>query len=68
MVAYFLGGVVLSAITSTLYSTGGWGAVCVLGAATAVLGLVTWLITERVMTGTHPIAARRLSKSHASSC
>jgi len=31
MVAYFLGGVVLSAATSTLYASGGWGVVCVLG-------------------------------------
>jgi len=68
MVAYFLGGVVLSAITSTLYSSGGWGAVCVLGAATAAVGLATWVITERVMTGSIPIGARRLGKSHASSC
>jgi predicted MFS family arabinose efflux permease len=68
MVAYFMGGVILSAITSALYSSGGWGAVCVLGAATAAVGLLAWLVTERVMTGSIPIAARRLGKSQASSC
>jgi len=49
--------VVLSAVTSTLYATGGWGAVCVLGAATAAFGLAAWLITERAMTGRLPIGA-----------
>ena len=68
MVAYFMGGVILSAITSALYSSGGWGAVCVLGAATAAIGILAWLVTERVMTGSIPIAARRLGKSQASSC
>jgi predicted MFS family arabinose efflux permease len=59
MVAYFLGGVVLSALTSALYSTGGWGAVCALGAATAVLGLIVWLVSERVMTGRLPLRAEQ---------
>ena len=35
MVAYFSGGVALSAATSALYSSGGWEAVCALGAGTA---------------------------------
>ncbi|HUA05339.1 MAG TPA: MFS transporter [Solirubrobacteraceae bacterium] len=47
MVAYFSGGVALSAATSALYSSGGWAAVCALGAGTAALGLVVWLVTER---------------------
>jgi predicted MFS family arabinose efflux permease len=68
MVAYFMGGVVLSAITSTLYSSGGWGAVCALGAITAALGLVAWLVTERVMTGRMPIGVRRVNEGQASSC
>jgi hypothetical protein len=50
MVAYFSGGVALSAGTSALYSSGGWGAACALGAGTAAVGLITWLVTERVMT------------------
>jgi len=49
MVAYFSGGVALSAATSALYSSGGWDAVCALGAATAAVGLVIWLVSERVM-------------------
>ena len=52
MVAYFLGGAALSAITSSLYGSGGWGGVCVLGAGTALLALVAWAITE--------VAARRV--------
>jgi predicted MFS family arabinose efflux permease len=57
MVAYFLGGVVLSAATSALYATGGWGAVCALGAATAAFGFVAWLVTEYAMTGRLPLSA-----------
>ena len=57
MVAYVLGGVVLSATTSALYASGGWYAVCVLGAATATVGLVTWLVSERAMSGQLPIGA-----------
>ena len=57
MVAYFSGGVALSAATSALYSSGGWDAVCALGAGTATVGLITWLVTERVMTGRLPIGA-----------
>jgi predicted MFS family arabinose efflux permease len=45
MVAYFTGGVILSAITSELYAADGWNAVCVLGAVTAVIGLVAWALT-----------------------
>jgi predicted MFS family arabinose efflux permease len=46
MVAYFLGGAALSAITSSLYGSDGWGGVCVLGAATALAALVAWIVTE----------------------
>jgi predicted MFS family arabinose efflux permease len=48
MVANFLGGAVLSATTSALYSADGWGAVCVLGAGVSAVGLVLWVLTERV--------------------
>ena len=51
MVAYFLGGAALSAITSSLYGSDGWSGVCVLGGATALLALVIWAVTE--------VAARR---------
>jgi predicted MFS family arabinose efflux permease len=46
MVAYFLGGAALSALTSSLYGADGWGGVSVLGAATALLALVAWTVTE----------------------
>ncbi len=46
MVAYFLGGAALSAITSSLYGSDGWGAICLLGGATALLALVIWAVTE----------------------
>lgn len=61
MVAYFLGGVALSAATSALYDADGWGAVCALGAATAALGFVAWLVTEYAMTGRLPLSAERSS-------
>ncbi len=57
MVAYFMGGVVLSAATSALYAGGGWTAVCALGAGTAAVGLIAWLITEYAMTGRLPLGA-----------
>jgi predicted MFS family arabinose efflux permease len=44
MVAFFLGGTALSAVTGVIYATEGWGAVCLLGAATAAIGLVAWLV------------------------
>jgi hypothetical protein len=43
MVAYFLGGTALSAVTGALYAADGWGAVCLLGAGTALISLVAWL-------------------------
>jgi hypothetical protein len=49
--------VALSAATSAPYAIGGWGDVCVLGAATAALGLAAWLISEYAMTGRLPIGA-----------
>jgi predicted MFS family arabinose efflux permease len=47
MVAYFLGGVILSALTSVLYATYGWHTVCLLGAATALLAVAAWALTAR---------------------
>jgi predicted MFS family arabinose efflux permease len=61
MVAYFLGGVVLSAATSALYASAGWPAVCVLGVSTAAIGLITWLVSEHAMTGRLPLSAERSS-------
>ena len=51
MVAYFLGGAALSALTSSLYGTDGWSGVCILGAATALLALVVWAVTGRARRG-----------------
>jgi len=42
MVAYFLGGTGLSAVTGAIYAADGWGAVCLLGAGTALVSLVAW--------------------------
>jgi predicted MFS family arabinose efflux permease len=46
MVSCFLGGALLSAASSVLFASSGWGAVCGLGAATAVLALAGWAATE----------------------
>lgn len=53
-VAYFLGGAVLSALTSSLYASGGWGGVCILGAVTAALALVAWLVTNPTLSPQAP--------------
>lgn len=58
MVSYFLGGTVLSAATSALYSSGGWSAVCVLGAVTAGAALLIWLLSDALMSRS-PTARRR---------
>jgi predicted MFS family arabinose efflux permease len=48
MVSSFLGGAITSALTSTLYASSGWGAVCILGASVSAIGLCVWLATLRV--------------------
>jgi predicted MFS family arabinose efflux permease len=40
MVAFFAGGVLGSVLSATLYSTGGWNAICALGAGFALIALV----------------------------
>ncbi len=57
MVAFFLGGAVLSAATSVLYASDGWSAVCVLGAGTATVALGLWAITETVLRRGRELAA-----------
>ncbi|MGA2014689.1 MAG: MFS transporter [Solirubrobacteraceae bacterium] len=59
MVAYFLGGAVSSALTTSLYAADGWTGVCVLGAATATVALVVWTATEGARRVRAPGAARR---------
>ncbi len=51
MVAYFTGGAVLSAVTSSLYASDGWAGVCVIGAATGLVSLLVWMATFRVGRG-----------------
>jgi len=46
MVSYFLGGAALSAISSAVYSSDGWGGVCVVGAVTGLAALVLWTAAE----------------------
>jgi predicted MFS family arabinose efflux permease len=48
MVALFLGGVLGSLLSATVYGAAGWGATCVLGAAIAAAGLVVWGVTEQL--------------------
>lgn len=48
MVAYFVGGALLSAITAALYASAGWAGVCVIGGATALAMLVAWGATRGV--------------------
>ena len=57
MVSYFLGGAALSAITSVLYSSDGWDGVCVAGAATALIALALWAVSE--LRARVPIVARQ---------
>jgi predicted MFS family arabinose efflux permease len=54
MVSCFAGGALLSGLASTLWSSGGWSAVCLVGGATAVGGLLVWIaagLTARVRRG-----------------
>ena len=45
MSAYFMGGIICSAVTGALYAADGWSAVCVFGAAISLLALVAWAAT-----------------------
>ena len=47
MVAYFLGGAVMSAAASLVYSAAGWNGICVLGTLTAAAALWFWIATNR---------------------
>jgi predicted MFS family arabinose efflux permease len=57
MVSYFLGGAALSAISSAVYASDGWGGVCVVGAATGLAALALWTAAE--LRSRTPIAARQ---------
>jgi predicted MFS family arabinose efflux permease len=47
MVSLFLGGVLGSLLSASVYGAAGWDATCALGAALAAAGLVVWAATER---------------------
>ena len=49
MVALFLGGVLGSLASASVYGAAGWGATCALGAAIAALALAIWAISERAV-------------------
>jgi predicted MFS family arabinose efflux permease len=59
MVAYFLGGAVLSAAASLVYSAAGWNGICALGALTAAAALWFWLATNRRAAAALPRKAGR---------
>jgi predicted MFS family arabinose efflux permease len=59
MVAYFLGGAVLSAAASLVYSAAGWNGICALGAVTAAAALWFWLATNRRAPDAFPRKAGR---------
>ncbi len=47
MVSLFLGGVLGSLLSASVYGIAGWDATCALGAAMALCGIVVWAATER---------------------
>ena len=57
MVSYFLGGAALSAISSAVYASDGWGGVCAVGAATGLAALALWAAAE--LRSRSPVAARQ---------
>ena len=59
MVACFLGGAALSALSSSLYASSGWGAVCVLGAVSSGLLLAVWLASRLALARRNPRAGDR---------
>jgi predicted MFS family arabinose efflux permease len=48
IVSMFLGGIVGSTLSSTLYAADGWSAICGLGAALAVIAILVFLATSRL--------------------
>ena len=47
MVSFFLGGVLGSLLSTTVYGAAGWNATCLLGAAAALTALAGWAATQR---------------------
>jgi predicted MFS family arabinose efflux permease len=48
MLGYFSGGVVLSALSASLYSSDGWSGVCVIGGVASGLALAVWALSSLV--------------------
>ncbi|WAL93358.1 MFS transporter [Streptomyces sp. Je 1-369] len=51
MVFYSIGSATGAIAATTLYTVGGWGAVCALGATFSCLGLALWAVTRRCADG-----------------
>jgi predicted MFS family arabinose efflux permease len=51
MVSRFVGGVMGSLLSASVYGAAGWSATCALGATFAALGLALWAGTQRVQRG-----------------
>jgi predicted MFS family arabinose efflux permease len=66
MVSFFAGGAVLSAISAAVYDASGWSGLCVLGAATAALALLFWVVSELLTRGRHRGSTRRALTEGAS--
>lgn len=47
MVSFFLGGILGSLLSTTIYGTAGWTTTCLLGAAIALTALALWRVTQR---------------------
>ncbi len=45
MVSCFVGGAILSALSTSLYASAGWSGVCILGALTAAIALISWVVS-----------------------
>jgi predicted MFS family arabinose efflux permease len=46
MTAYFTGGILLSSVAGALYAADGWGAICILGAATGGVATIFWALVR----------------------
>lgn len=64
MTVYFVLGAIGSGLSAAAYSSGGWGAVCLLGAAFPVLGVLIWVV-EMIRRGGRVRNQDRPAASHA---
>lgn len=47
MVSFFIGGVLGSLLSATVYGAARWNATCLLGAAIAAIAIAVWTATRR---------------------